>query len=103
MGVEDDEADRDGREGATRDWLYKMVPALPPHLGELLVLWCFYKYKDLFKPSIAKSFLAGQGTTDDARERAVPYFSRWFDPEIHSSAEDNPYSEQVREGNDEDA
>jgi len=44
-----------------------MVPNLPPHLGELLVLWCFHTYKELFKPSIAKSFLAGQGTSDDAR------------------------------------
>jgi len=67
MGVEDDDMEREGREGATRDWIYKMVPNLPPHLGELLVLWCFHTYKELFKPSIAKSFLAGQGTSDDAR------------------------------------
>jgi hypothetical protein len=93
-GVEDEEMDREGREGATRDWLYKMVPNLPPHLGELLVLWCFHTYENLFKPSIAKSFLAGQGTTDDARERAVPYFFRWFNPENYPYEDDNPFAGQ---------
>lgn len=81
MGVDDEEMEREGREGATRDWLYKMVPSLPPHLGELLILWCFHTFNDLFKPSIAKSFLAGQGTSEDARARAVPYFFRWFKQE----------------------
>ena len=95
MGVEDDEMSRDGREGATQDWLYKMVPSLPPHLGELLVLWCFHTYKELFKPAIAKSFLAGQGTTDDARARAVPYFYRWFNPENYPFDDDNPFAEQA--------
>jgi len=96
MGVEDDEMEREGREGATRDWIYKMVPNLPPHLGELLVLWCFHTYKELFKPSIAKSFLAGQGTSDDARQRAVPYFFRWFNPADYPHDDINPFAEEVK-------
>jgi hypothetical protein len=97
MGVDDEEVDREGREGATRDWLYKMVPNLPPHLGELLVLWCFHKYKDMFNPSIAKSFLAGQGTTNKARRRAVPYFYRWFNPEDYPVEELDPYASESGE------
>ncbi len=104
MGVEDEEMDREGREGATRDWIYKMVPNLPPHLGELLVLWCFHTYKELFKPSIAKSFLAGQGTSDDARQRAVPYFFRWFNPADYPHEDVNPFADEVNVigGEDED-
>jgi hypothetical protein len=103
-GGEDDEMEREGREGGTRDWFYKMVPNLPPHLGELLVLWCFHNYKELFKPSIAKSFLAGQGTSDDARQRAVPFFFRWFNPEDYPDGDDNPFADEVKVigGEDED-
>ncbi len=71
------------REGATRDWLYKAVDRLPAHCGELVVLWSYMTFSDIFSPKIVRSFLTGQGTTDAERKRAVPLFMRWVGmPEI---------------------
>ena len=47
--------------------------------------------------------MAGQGTTDESRKRAVPYFFRWFNPEDYPHEDANPFEEQVREDDDEDA
>jgi len=73
------------REGATRDWLYRIVGRLPPHCGELLALWAYYKHNGLFSQQMLRSFMMGQGTTEKARERAVPLFSRWMKDKIDMS------------------
>lgn len=67
------------REGATRDWLYKAVDRLPAHCGELMVLWAYVAHEEIFTPNIVRSFLAGQGTSDAERRRAVPLFTRWVE------------------------
>jgi hypothetical protein len=74
--LEDEEVK--AREGATRDWLYRIVERLPPHCGELLALWAYYTHGELFSQQMLRSFMMGQGTTEKARERAVPMFSRWM-------------------------
>ena len=70
--------DLKAREGATRDWLYRTVERLPPHCGELLALWAYHTHGELFSQQMLRSFMMGQGTTEKARERAVPMFSRWM-------------------------
>jgi len=78
------------REGATRDWLYKAVDRLPAHCGELVVLWSYMTFNDMFSPKIVRSFLAGQGTSDAERQRAVPLFMRWVGmPEIIEEEEED--------------
>ncbi len=74
--LEDEEAK--AREGATRDWLYRIVDRLPPHCGELLALWAYHSHGELFTKQMLTSFMAGQGTTAEKRQRAVPMFSRWM-------------------------
>ena len=68
--------DLKAREGASRDWLYRTVERLPPHCGELLALWAYHTHGELFSQQMLRSFMIGQGTTEKARERAVPMFSR---------------------------
>ena len=74
------------REGATRDWLYRIVDRLPPHCGELLALWAYHEHGELFSQQMLRSFMMGQGTTEKARERAVPLFSRWMKDNIDMSS-----------------
>ena len=74
LAVEDIKA----REGATRDWLYRIVERLPPYCGELLALWAYHEHGELFSQQMLHSFLAGQGTTEEKRKRAVPLFLRWM-------------------------
>jgi len=69
----------EGREGATRDWLYKVVERMPAHAGELVVLYSLMAYSELFSPQLVKSFLLGQGTTEESRSRVVPLFTRWVE------------------------
>jgi len=52
---------------------------MPAYAGELVVLWSLFTYRDLFSPQLVKSFLLGQGTTDNARSREVPLFTRWVE------------------------
>jgi hypothetical protein len=66
------------REGATRDWLYRIVDRLPPHCGELLALWAYHQHSELFSQQMLRSFVAGQGTTEEKRERTIPLFWRWM-------------------------
>jgi hypothetical protein len=74
------------REGATRDWLYRLVDRLPPHCGEILALWAYYQYGELFSQQMLRSFVAGQGTTEEKRERAIPLFWRWMKDVIAAPA-----------------
>jgi hypothetical protein len=66
------------REGATRDWLYRIVDRLPPHCGEILALWAYHQHGELFSQQMLRSFVAGQGTTEEKRERTIPMFWRWM-------------------------
>ena len=85
--VQENQEDEDlkAREGATRDWLYRTVERLPPHCGELLALWAYHSHGELFNQQMLRSFMMGQGTTEKARERAVPMFSRWMKDVIDMS------------------
>ncbi|NQV55647.1 MAG: hypothetical protein HQ503_07290, partial [Rhodospirillales bacterium] len=65
------------REGATRDWIYRLIERLPPHCGELLVLWAYSTYDELFTAAMLRSVIVGMGTTDVVRKRAVPMLWRW--------------------------
>jgi len=80
-----EDEDLKAREGATRDWLYRTVERLPPHCGELLALWAYHSHGELFSQQMLRSFMMGQGTTEKARERAVPLFSRWMKDVIDMS------------------
>ena len=73
-----EDEDSKAREGATRDWLYRIVDRLPPHCGELLAMWAYHAHGELFTKQMLTSFMAGQGTTAEKRQRAVPMFSRWM-------------------------
>lgn len=81
-----EDEDLKAREGATRDWLYRTVERLPPHCGELLALWAYHSHGELFSQQMLRSFMMGQGTTEKARERAVPMFSRWMKEFIDAPA-----------------
>jgi hypothetical protein len=70
-----------GREGAARDHLYKIVERMVPHCGELITLWAYHAYRDIFRQDILRSFIAGQGTTDAQRMRKIPMFWRWLEDE----------------------
>jgi len=85
--IQENQEDEDlkAREGATRDWLYRTVERLPPHCGELLALWAYYSHGELFSQQMLRSFMMGQGTTERARERAVPMFARWMKDTIDMS------------------
>ena len=74
------------REGATRDWLYRLVDRLPPHCGEILALWAYHQHGELFTQQMLRSFVAGQGTTEDKRLRAIPFFWRWMKDVIEETA-----------------
>ncbi len=74
-----------GREGAARDHLYKLVDRMVPHCGELITLWAYYAYRDIFRPDILRSFIAGQGTTDTQRMRKIPMFWRWQEDDIRAA------------------
>jgi hypothetical protein len=74
------------REGATRDWLYRIVDRLPPHCGELLALWAYHQHSELFSQQMLRSFVAGQGTTEEKRERTIPLFWRWMKDVIGSGS-----------------
>lgn len=74
-----------GREGATRDHLYKLVERMVPHCGELITLWAYYAYRDIFRADILRSFIAGQGTSDEQRKRKIPMFWRWCEDEIRTA------------------
>jgi hypothetical protein len=74
-----------GREGATRDHLYKIVDRMVPHCGELITLWAYHAYRDIFTPDILRSFIAGQGTSDKARRRHIPMFWRWCEDDIRAA------------------
>ncbi len=78
----DDEA---AREGATRDYLYKIVDRMWPHCGELITLWAYHNHNDMFTPDILRSFISGQGTTDEARQRKIPMFWRWTEDDIRAA------------------
>ena len=73
------------REGATRDHLYKIVDRMVPHCGELITLWAYHAYRDIFTPDILRSFISGQGTSDDARRRHIPMFWRWQEDDIRAA------------------
>lgn len=73
------------REGATRDHLYKIVDRMVPHCGELITLWAYHAYRDIFTPDILRSFISGQGTSDDARRRHIPMFWRWCEDDIRAA------------------
>lgn len=85
-----EDEDLKAREGATRDWLYRTVERLPPHCGELLALWAYHSHGELFSKQMLRSFMMGQGTTEKARERAVPMFSRWMKDVIDMTAAPAP-------------
>jgi hypothetical protein len=74
-----------GREGAARDHLYKIVERMVPHCGELITLWAYHAYRDIFGPDILRSFIAGQGTTDAQRMRKIPMFWRWLEDDIRAA------------------
>ena len=77
--------DDHGREGATRDHLYKLVDRMVPHCGELITLWAYHAYRDIFRADILRSFIAGQGTSDDQRKRKIPMFWRWCEDDIRAA------------------
>lgn len=74
-----------GREGAARDHLYKLVDRMVPHCGELITLWAYHAYRDIFGADILRSFIAGQGTTDAQRMRKIPMFWRWQEDDIRAA------------------
>jgi hypothetical protein len=75
----------EGRTGATRDFLGRVMDLLPPHCGEIVGLWAYRRYPELFLPEIVKSFLAGQATTSEMRKKMLPLFTRWVaDPADNS-------------------
>lgn len=86
--IQENQEDEDmkAREGATRDWLYRIVTRMPPHCGELLALWAYHEHTELFSQQMLRSFMMGQGTTEKARERQVPLFSRWMKDNIDMSS-----------------
>lgn len=77
--------DEGAREGATRDYLYKIVDRMWPHCGEMITLWAYHTYRDMFTPDILRSFISGQGTTDEARQRKIPMFWRWTEDDIRAA------------------
>jgi hypothetical protein len=50
-----------------------------------LALWAYHSHGELFSQQMLRSFMMGQGTTERARERAVPRFARWMKDTIDMS------------------
>lgn len=67
----------DGREGSSRQYLCKLVRALPPHCGELIALWAYFVAGKDFSMKILKGFQTSYGGSRDEQEKAVPFFTRW--------------------------
>jgi len=75
--AQEGEESGEGRAGATRDFLGRVMDLLPPHCGEIVALWAYRRHPDLFLPEIVKSFLSGQATSVEKRKKMLPLFTRW--------------------------
>jgi hypothetical protein len=75
--VQETEKGGEGRAGATRDFLTRVIDELPPYCGELIGLWAYRGYTKQFGPEIIRSFLSGMATSDEKRSRLLPLFTRW--------------------------
>ncbi len=69
--------DGGGRDGATRQYMCKIVRGYPDYCGEWIALWSYYTYTDFFNEKILKSFIASYGTSARQRKKSLPYFLRW--------------------------
>ena len=69
-------------EDATRDHLCRIVDSMEPHCGELIILWAYHAYRDIFPPEILHSFIAVQGATDEQRKQKIPVFLRGIEEDI---------------------
>ena len=74
-----------GREYTTRDTLCRIVDCMAPHCGELIILWAYHAYNDVFPPEFLHSFIAVQGTTDEQRKRKIPIFWRCIEEDIRAA------------------
>ena len=68
---------RGGRDGASCQYLCKLVAELPIHCGELIALWAYFACERDFSRTILRQFIASHGRNKNERYMHLPIFLRW--------------------------
>ncbi len=74
--VVEQESTSDGRKGSTRDYLCNTSRSLPID-GDLITVWTYYAYPNLFSETMQSEFFRSMGKSDQERRRYIPFFIRY--------------------------